>query len=54
MAILLIPLCRGRRGGSSGRGGVENGGLSLPENGLEGDGAVAANGSTAAVLCRRW
>ena len=31
MAYLLIPLCRGGRGGSSGRGGVVNGGLWWPE-----------------------
>ena len=35
MAYLLIQLCRGRRGDSSGRDGVDNGGLWWPEKGSE-------------------
>ena len=35
MAYLLIPLCRGLQGGSSGHGGVGNGGLWWPETGSE-------------------
>ena len=40
MAYLLIPSCRGRRGGSSGHGGVGNGGLWWPEWTSEGDGVA--------------
>ena len=40
MVYLLIPLGRGRRGGSSGRGGVRNDGLWWP------DGASEAGGLT--------
>ena len=41
MTYLLIPLCRGLKGDSSGRGGVENGGLWRPELTLEAVGKLA-------------
>ena len=49
-AYPLIPLGKGDRGDSSGRGGVRNGGLWWPEWTSEGDGLLLAVAGDFAVV----
>ena len=49
-AYPLIPLGKGDQGDSSGRGGVENGGLWWPEWTSEGDGLLLAVAGDSAVV----